>query len=147
MDIQSTLLDMSYTWKGYPYISVGHISCMGEIFHPLCWTCLIQISAGHVSHMGGISHPLSWMCLIQGKDILIFPLEMSHAAEGYPIPSAGHVSYRERISSFLCWTCPIQEKDIPMWLTSIIHRIWMSLAESSTSYIQGICSVWYSVIY
>src|ERR1700731_45920 len=49
---------------------------------------------------------------MQEMDILISPLDMSHAAEGYPIYSAGHVSCRRGISLCLWWTCLMQDRDI-----------------------------------
>src|ERR1700730_3815947 len=69
IDIPFTLLDMSHTGEGYPYISAGHVSCMRQI-----------------------SYLLRWTCLIQERDILFTPPDMSHATDGYPIYSAGHVS-------------------------------------------------------
>src|ERR1700731_1219356 len=102
-DILISLLDLSHAGDGYPYISAGHVSCTRGISLYLRWTCLMQ---------GWISLYLCWTCLMHERDILISPLDMCHAGEGYPNISAGHVSCRGWISLYLRWTCLMQERDI-----------------------------------
>src|SRR3984893_5996334 len=49
---------------------------------------------------------------MQERDILISPLDLSQAGEGYPNISAGHVSCMRGISPYLRWTCLTQGMDI-----------------------------------
>ena len=73
---------------------------------------------------------------MQERDILISPLDMSHAREGYPNISAGPVSSKGWISLHLHWTGLILIKDIHQ-RTCIILRIWISPAESGTPLYTG----------
>ena len=73
---------------------------------------------------------------MQERDILISPLDLSHAGDGYPNISTGLVSCRRGISLHLRWTGLILIKDIHQ-RTCIILRIWISPAESGTPLYTG----------